>query len=790
MKLERITSEQFAGVQNRELDFSEGMNVVLGDNESGKSTMISAMFHGLTTPAKLDKRRNREFSEQSFPTNGADTIDVALTFRQGEAPYTLMKVWDRTGENTETKLKQPVGGLLRGSQAENRLRELLGFGPAIYDYLVFGRQKNEATILDWCYRFFENGGDADMASFKQLVAGAFSAVDGISPEHFLKLLDDREKKLSGHWDFERDQPEKGRDLYHNNPWATGKGTILEAYYAWQQAQKDLQEAERHTEELHALGTELDRLNGKKEILEEQKSNLLGRQGRIEGRSKTRQLLKNAETALKRASAADESWPMMEARKAEADRLSGDLAEAKRRAEKAALEERRREVAALREQVANLDVWLDARRELPADCEEVRRTGERLHRSQGQLAAARLRAEAELEAGVTVEVETASGVHPITGAATLDVDGFAELRIPGVGRVRIVPQELDVDSLRQTIADCQAVQERLFGKWQAQDVDQLTSLAAQVKQKEVEAQRLRTKLTELVRDGDEEQLADKTASIQVDMTREISKTLQTDTADFLARTGQSSPEAAAAGASATLENLVSEYGSRAALSEKMTELMEQVKTYSAQLEETEEEDEIRFRQTMDDVKTALEQVETQRATALQRKGALDQQQPDLAELEADRDRCEKALLAEKETWKAYEQIREDFEELRADAGDRLAGFTALFGEYLSTITGQRLAVEPGEGLRLCSGENRLTQKELLSEGTRKTVLLAFRLAVLETFFPKGGGLVVLDDDLLDMDPGRRTQAAKLLQRFAEHNQVIFTTCDPEIANLLGGNRIQV
>lgn len=790
MKLERITSEQFAGVQDRELDFSEGMNVVLGDNESGKSTMISAMFHGLTTPAKLDKRRNREFLEQSFPTNGADTIDVALTFRQGAEPYTLTKVWDRTGENTETKLKQPVGGLLRGSKAENRLRELLGFGPAIYDYLVFGRQKNEASILDWCYRFFESGGDADMASFKQLVAGAFSAADGISPEHFLKLLDDREKKLSGHWDFERDQPEKGRDLYHNNPWATGKGTILEAYYAWQQAERDLREAEHHTEELRALGAELDRLNSQKEVLEEQKGALLGRQGRIEGRAKTRQLLKNAEIGLSRACAAGENWPVMEARKTEADRLSGDLSEAKRRAEKAALEERRREVSALREQVADLDVWLDARRELPADCEEVRKAGERLRRSQGQLAAARLRAEAELEAGVTVEVETASGVHRLTGAATLDVDGFAELRIPGVGRVRIAPQALDVDGLRQTTADCQAVQERLLRKWQAEEEDQLTSLAAKVKQKEEEAQRLRTKLTELVRDGDEAELADRAASIEVDLTREIPETLEADTADFLARTGQSSPEAAAAGAVATLENLVSEYGSREALADKITELTEQVKAYTTQLEETEGEDETTFRQTLDGVKTALEQVETQRATALQRKGALDQQQPDLAELEAERDRCEKALHAEKETWKAYEQIRADFEELHADAGDRLAGFTALFGEYLSAITGQHLTVEAGEGLRLCSGENCLAQKELLSEGTRKTVLLAFRLAVLETFFPKGGGLVVLDDDLLDMDPGRRTQAAKLLQRFAEHNQVIFTTCDPEIATLLGGNRIGV
>ena len=35
---------------------------------------------------------------------------------------------------------------------------------------------------------------------------------------------------------------------------------------------------------------------------------------------------------------------------------------------------------------------------------------------------------------------------------------------------------------------------------------------------------------------------------------------------------------------------------------------------------------------------------------------------------------------------------------------------------------------------------------------------------------------------------REQAAKLLNKFAKSNQVIFTTCDPAIAELLGGNLI--
>lgn len=71
-----------------------------------------------------------------------------------------------------------------------------------------------------------------------------------------------------------------------------------------------------------------------------------------------------------------------------------------------------------------------------------------------------------------------------------------------------------------------------------------------------------------------------------------------------------------------------------------------------------------------------------------------------------------------------------------------------------------------------------------------LLLAFRLAVLSYYFPNGDGLIVLDDDLLDMDPDRRFQAAALLKSFSEKNQIIFTTCDPAIAELLGGNQIKI
>ena len=88
------------------------------------------------------------------------------------------------------------------------------------------------------------------------------------------------------------------------------------------------------------------------------------------------------------------------------------------------------------------------------------------------------------------------------------------------------------------------------------------------------------------------------------------------------------------------------------------------------------------------------------------------------------------------------------------------------------------------VKLASADHALTYG-ILSEGTRETVSLAFRLAMLEHIFPGGGGLAVFDDPFTEMDPKRVEQSVRLIQKFAERNQVIFVTCDEKYEKLMNG-----
>lgn len=793
MKLERISSEQFAGVQDQSVSFQDGMNVVLGDNESGKSTMISAMFHGLTTPAKLDKRRDKAFLNRCFPTSGADTIDVTVAFSQDGQQYQLQKVWDKTGEDTQVKLKGCSEGLLRNTGAEKKLRELLQYGPAIYDHLVFGRQDNEAQILDWCYAFFGSSGDAEIEAAKKTVASAFSAADGISADRFLKLLDETLKDLSGHWDFTRDLPEKGRDIDH--PWANGKGSILEAYYAFRTAEKDCRDAEILADDSRKLKEKLEALQRERGALEARREVLRTQKGQIENQSKTKTLLKNATTALKKAESAEQRWPEMIRLMQEGEALAAARDEAERRARKKKLEQTLADACGLKQEIAELEAALAEQESLPQDCKNAKILVDRRERSRCALTAARLRAEIALEPGITVKIQTADGeVQEVSGTTTLDADGFVSLCIPDVGTIRVAPQELDVDGLQEVISESSRALRELLEHYGVSNETELLELGEQRSKAESSVELLNQKLGAKLNGETLDALASQAAEIPVNDGMEIPETLENDLKCYLRTAGQKTVEAAVAEAKTILAADQAEYGDPASLRETIAHLRQEICKYETQLAEAGEMfqlDETAYAQEVRTLEQQLKENEQERVEAHQRQGSLTAQElPDLGELEGEIVRLKELWQTEKEKFRAYSRIREDFLELQSTTEDRMAGFTALFADHLSAIAGTSLTVDEGDGLRLRSGTNRLTAGDLLSEGTRKTVLLAFRLAVLESFFPDGGGLVVLDDDLLDMDPARRAQAAELLHRFAEKNQVIFTTCDPAIADLLGGNRVTV
>ena len=67
MKIKNISCTQFAGVRDRNVSFTDGINVIYGKNESGKSTLVNLISRTLFQNARLDRRSDKDFYDLYFP---------------------------------------------------------------------------------------------------------------------------------------------------------------------------------------------------------------------------------------------------------------------------------------------------------------------------------------------------------------------------------------------------------------------------------------------------------------------------------------------------------------------------------------------------------------------------------------------------------------------------------------------------------------------------------------------------------------------------------------------------
>lgn len=111
-----------------------------------------------------------------------------------------------------------------------------------------------------------------------------------------------------------------------------------------------------------------------------------------------------------------------------------------------------------------------------------------------------------------------------------------------------------------------------------------------------------------------------------------------------------------------------------------------------------------------------------------------------------------------------------------------------GEIFSAMTGGRyvgLTVPLGEGdIEVIDAHTGVRTSDVLSRGTAEQLYLAVRLGLISQLGDVGRGLpVIMDDVLVNFDPGRRHGAASAIAALADSRQVLFFTCHPETADLL-------
>ena len=104
MILKEVRLFPFGAIRDREYRFKRGLNVILGPNEAGKSTLVNAIFAALFLPPDLRRSSPdwKNFLVRYLPYPEGDTARVSLCFEDDAGrSYRYTCAW---GEEKEARL--------------------------------------------------------------------------------------------------------------------------------------------------------------------------------------------------------------------------------------------------------------------------------------------------------------------------------------------------------------------------------------------------------------------------------------------------------------------------------------------------------------------------------------------------------------------------------------------------------------------------------------------------------------------------------------------------------------
>lgn len=850
MKLKEVQCDQFAGLNRNDpastIKFGDGLNLIVGDNEQGKSTMVDLIYYLLFKDVKLDTRSDKEFIARYFPqkTTGraGDVIDGALVFEVEEGECCIRKEWEKKGGIC--RLTLPDGTLIRDPDAlKQYLRDTLPYQKGIYGEIVFASQKRQLN----CVKSIMEGLNRDKATKDKLqqtretllsvLNSAALETGGVALDELEKQIEQRLTQYNAHWDDRMELPEGGVKRGINNKWKKEVGLILQAYYEMEEVRGKLRKAEADEETCEEITDRIRSLEKEKELRTAEKEKFSGVRTALKTRRILLEKLTDQTERIREMEKVLQEWP----------KLSRQIAQAQ------ALKEQRNQVTLLRqyEQADRIRINREAAADrlqqmMPVTQEDIdtyRKAQRRKAGLEGKMSGLSLVARIQMEKDMPVYVsQLASGEELAADGNEFQINAAVEIDIPDVMKMQLLPQDVDVDVLREEIKACDVVMNHIMDQYKTDSCDKLEEMKTSYQQCQFEMERLDAQWNQILDGADWENL--KAAGEAARQKYSLETTGEMRQSEHSLETAgeetahEYSPETAAYTVSPETEEQLpnssldpdeiddriralcgagvspEEYlggrkAKQSACEDKyhsIEELKKQKETLEQELGQTQKEadeanqipdkykripDPDRYLTELNEEVKELEE-DIRRSNA--RKNELSRSMDEVAAEEYAELLEEKVQTYEK-TRKAYrhwKHISEVFQELKEQSSDNpVQDIEDHFRKYLAEISQDALDASMDERMEvdLASGTRRLTY-DTLSDGTKDTIALAFRLAMLEHLFPEGNGLAVFDDPFTDMDPGRVRQACRLVQKFAERNQVIFTTCDNKYEEIFGNGPVNV
>lgn len=805
MIIKNIKLTPFAGISNREQTFAPGINVILGPNEAGKSTLVNAIFAALFIPPEVRKNSEdwKNFIRRCLPHPGGDTARVKIEI----AAENILRYSCSWGADREERLILEDGREINDSATiRDHLQQALKLGRSTYEEVLFARQEEMIHTLEK----LKDNSEATGAISDLLRAALFEA-GGVSLEELEKAILKEEAELLSNWDPDLDGPRGGRGI--DNPHKTKVGKILEAYYNFESLRKKLKSARHAEDEVDELNhrlaeetTERDRLKGRLSEMEALEDDIR-RRSTLEPQLETARV-KEAElkTIAKKWPGIEEKVKNLQAKiVSEKERIASaekELKEAEAvldaREKKELLERARplhKKSSEQQQELAKLPPMTEK------DLNYLRQKQQEKETLKAKLEAMKLKAKITAEKILNLTV-TAGLDEPyslqVEKETPLEAAGRLNLKGPGWS-IEVQSGEGDAESVMATHRQAQKDLEARLSALAVKDAEEARTILARRQNLETELKRLQSELSGILGQKNYEDLERACASTAPDKPVRDPAQISNDIGNL---------KVAVRSDSYTLEEEIvklREWEEKYESSDKVIEVLSdcrgrvreiesvlgQLKPLPAQYATPEDfiADLKEIREQNDSLKTAIARL---RETLAEARGRLPEETSE--DLEEALRLAEDELNRFKNRAGAVKLVKEEFNALKEELDkDTLAPLTEAFSHNLSVLTSNRYTAAvmvgalPGE---ITSPRGIKLPVDYLSTGTSGGVALALRLAMAKYLLGDAAGFLVMDDPLVNLDPQRREAAARLINDFAREKQVIITTCDPETARLLGGNLIKM
>lgn len=805
----------FAALRDLQVDFVPQLNLIVGENEAGKSTLYAAIRHVLLTPVQLTRARFERELGRYVPRPDGNELEVELMVAAGRAvsgPAVLTKRW---GAEPRAAITMPDGTKVSGEEAESRIEAMLPVQAGTWATLfLVGQAQLDATLAQLA------AADGSRDEIVGVLRRAQEETGGVLVESFERELKARSDRLFGRWDRERDRPEGGRGI--ERPWSKGVGELLRVWYKREEARRELEQTVRAEEALEVAGAVLaaaeERLRSAEEFVADHRdaynsllrSEALRRE--IEAQS---QALKELRIAMRR-------WPVLREEQRRADEQLGSAArdvEAGEAGLTRAVERRSRSVRLARyERARGARQEIDEIRERmdpisrvdEAPVAELRTAEQRCADLRARLSAGTIRlgvtfqqptvleitrddgpaTSAELEAGTSVQAEAHRRIEIRSGDVRVEAEAGDE------------PYEDLLSQLKEAQRDRDSIAEEL-GVASAEDAVAMKRERAALERELATAER---RLGEILGDEPFEVLREEFAADAVSSSGDHAQDEERDEAGWARAVADAKQRFGAAqaekrGLAQEDAQLVERHGSLDALEDRLVEVRSRLTALERERDQAAEtpagfETTERFLETYAERQAAIPSVREQHHEARIAQTDLLARLPERT--------AEEVTAALDEVEREYQRVRR-----RADAVARLEAaadeertthrtdpfepFARLVGHYLAIASDRQYSVirsgdppyDPLMPARFARDGGPQLAYELLSQGTRDVVALALRLALTETALGDADAPLMLDDPLVDMDPRRRQAAAKAIVAYARSRQVLLFTCHPEHAVLFSG-----